>query len=567
MEKVYSTSRGWILNLEGLKSRVAAKDPTAAYGLLAVAVVALIQLFFSLRSGGYFIEQWYWGASAVAVALLGAALVPGYLSSAGRKQWALAGTLIVLTAVVTASIFWSISPVLSFHEASRTAMYAGAFVLLLPAAVRWGSLVEDATIFGALLPAAIFGLLQKILPTSVVYSGFATLETDPRASSTVGYHPTFGMMCAMGALLAISRVGAFRSLISTPLRALYSAAGTIFLVALYFSFSRGAVLALGAGAVVFLLLSKYKFEALGNLAISGLPALWVVSQARELPGIVSRPVSLQVMENDGLALVEPLMRGVVLAFLAQIAFSLLLRAVERFVPEAVRNGLRLAGTVIVGGAMVAGLVLGAAALQRMGGVEELKAQVTSATSGPEASEISRDQTQRLTSVSAENRIELWKIAWANFREHPLTGTGGDTYQIVYEQERPLDSEDVLHPHSMWMSLLSDTGIFAFLAFAVFSVGCLGLAFYNALFKQRSRRSRALIAGCAAALTAYLASSSIDWNWYIPASTLPFFVLAAVAAGTTPRRRKKRSAARSDASGASSSHPNRPELPLTSERPR
>jgi hypothetical protein len=43
---------------------------------------------------------------------------------------------------------------------------------------------------------------------------------------------------------------------------------------------------------------------------------------------------------------------------------------------------------------------------------------------------------------------------------------------------------------------------------------------------------------AAAIMAYLASSSIDRPWYIPASTLPFFVLAAVAARTTRRRGEK-----------------------------
>ncbi|HZC84303.1 MAG TPA: hypothetical protein VE194_07720, partial [Rubrobacter sp.] len=122
--------------------------------------------------------------------------------------------------------------------------------------------------------------------------------------------------------------------------------------------------------------------------------------------------------------------------------------------------------------------------------------------------------------------------------HPLTVTGANTYQIVYEQNKPDNSESVLDAHSVWLSLLSDTGIFSFLAFAAFSVGCLCLAFYNALSTTRTTRSRALLAGSAAALTAYLASSTIDWNWYIPASTLPFFALAAVAAGTTPRRRQR-----------------------------
>ena len=96
----------------------------------------------------------------------------------------------------------------------------------------------------------------------------------------------------------------------------------------------------------------------------------------------------------------------------------------------------------------------------------------------------------------------------------------------------------MHPHSMWMSLLSDTGIFGFLAFAAFCAGCLALTVYNAFSTARDRRSRALLAGSAAAITAYLISSSIDWNWYIPASTLPFFALAALASGTTRRRGQK-----------------------------
>jgi O-antigen ligase len=532
---------GGEVDLKGLRPHSAVGNPIEAYyGLLAVGVVASVQIFFSLRSGGYYVEQWYWGAAAIAATVVGAALIGRHYfstASVGRGQWTLVGALVLLVAIVTASISWSISPVLSVQEASRTAMYAGTFVLLLPAVAYWASLVVDATLFGALLPPAIYGLLQKIFPTSVEYTGTGGLSWDPKVSSTVGYHATFGMMCAMGALLAISRVGAFRSLASLPLRALYSATGTVFLVALYFSFSRGGVLALAVGAVVFLVLSKYRFEALGNAAISSLPALWVVSQARELPGLVSRPVRgwKQAVESDGLALVEPLLKGLLLAFAAQLLFSLLVRAIEKYVPEGVRGGVRLVATVIAAGAVAAALLYGAAAFQKAGGLEELRDRITTDPSELQADALDQDNTQRLTSISGSGRIGLWQIAWENFREHPLTGTGGDTYQIVYEQNTSANSWPSLYPHSVWLSLLSDTGIFAFLAFAAFSVGCLCLAFYNALSSMRTTRSRALLAGSAAAITAYLTSSTIDWNWYIPASTLPFFALAAVAAGTKSRR--------------------------------
>jgi O-antigen ligase len=169
--------------------------------------------------------------------------------------------------------------------------------------------------------------------------------------------------------------------------------------------------------------------------------------------------------------------------------------------------------------------------------EEIQAETV--TKDPD--KLSQDQTARYTSLHAGDRILLWKIAWENWLRYPLIGTGGDTYAIVYEQEKPEGAQDSLYAHSIWMDLLSDTGVFAFLAFATFSVGVLAVAAYNALYKKRSRRSQALIAGSAGAITAYLISSSIDWNWYIPASTLPFFALAAVATGMTRRNRKERPA--------------------------
>lgn len=525
---------------EGLRARLARRDLAYFYGLFAVVVVALVQLYFSLRGGGYFPGQWYWGAAAVAAALGGAAFVPGYLTSpsVGPRQWALTGALFVLVTLATASVLWSISPTLSFNEASRTAMYAAVFALLLPAAARWASLVVDATIVGALLPPALYGLAQKMYPAAVEYTGFLTLQTDPKVSSTVGYHPAFGMMCAMGALLVVARAGSFRSLRSTPTRALLSAAGVVFLVALYFSFSRGALLAFAAGAVVLLVLSKYRFETLGNLAVTALPALWVVSQAREYPGLVTRPVSLEVMKADGLALQGPLIKGVLLALAAQVLLALLLRAVERFVPGDVLRGARIVGATLAVVAVAGVLYFGWTELQQAGGLEQLKSQITTSDAALQEEATATDATRRLTSVSAANRIALWEIAWENFREHPLTGTGGDTYQVVYEEKAPEGSESVLHPHSMWMSLLSDMGLFAFLALAVFCVGLAALGLYNAFYKTRSRRSRAIIAGSAAAVAAYLVSSSIDWNWYIPASTVPFFALAAVVAGMTRRRGRR-----------------------------
>jgi hypothetical protein len=71
-------------------------------------------------------------------------------------------------------------------------------------------------------------------------------------------------------------------------------------------------------------------------------------------------------------------------------------------------------------------------------------------------------------------------------------------------------------------------VFAFLALVGFAVTLVG---YSARATWRSQRGerRILLAGLVSALVVYLVSSFIEWHWYVPGSTLIFFLLAAVTA--------------------------------------
>jgi hypothetical protein len=98
---LFARSREWSsgeeVDLKNLRPRSAVENSIAAYGLLAVAVVVSVQIYFSLRLGGYFIGQWSWGAAPIAAALVGAALIPRYFSTAslGRWQWALVALVVI----------------------------------------------------------------------------------------------------------------------------------------------------------------------------------------------------------------------------------------------------------------------------------------------------------------------------------------------------------------------------------------------------------------------------------------------------------------------------------------
>jgi O-antigen ligase len=138
-----------------------------------------------------------------------------------------------------------------------------------------------------------------------------------------------------------------------------------------------------------------------------------------------------------------------------------------------------------------------------------------------------DVGQRLTSLSLGNRAEYWPLAWEEWKEHPLTGTGAGTFQYVWLENRP-DTKGAKQVHNLYLEQGTETGVFAFLALVGFAVTLVGYS-ARATWRSQGGERRILLAGLVSALVVYLVSSSIEWHWYIPGSTLIFFLLAAVTA--------------------------------------
>jgi O-antigen ligase len=115
---------------------------------------------------------------------------------------------------------------------------------------------------------------------------------------------------------------------------------------------------------------------------------------------------------------------------------------------------------------------------------------------------------------------------------PLTGTGAGTFQYTWLEDRP-NLEGVKQVHNLYLEQGTETGVFAFLALLGFVA-----VFWGTLGGPRGARPlgehRLLLAGLVSTLVIYLASSVFEWHWYMPASTLFFFILAAVAAKAASR---------------------------------
>jgi O-antigen ligase len=135
-----------------------------------------------------------------------------------------------------------------------------------------------------------------------------------------------------------------------------------------------------------------------------------------------------------------------------------------------------------------------------------------------------DVRDRLTSLRSNSRATYWRVAWDEWKERPLTGTGAGTFSYTWLENRPRFG-GVRQVHNVFLEQGAETGIVAFLALTGFAVILSGYAAWAALRATGERK--VLLAGLTGAVVVYLTSSALEWHWYIPASTIYFFILAGV----------------------------------------
>jgi O-antigen ligase len=143
------------------------------------------------------------------------------------------------------------------------------------------------------------------------------------------------------------------------------------------------------------------------------------------------------------------------------------------------------------------------------------------------SEETKNVGQRLTSLDISSRGDYWRVALQAWKENPFTGTGAGTFQYTWLEDRP-SLKGVKQVHNVYLEQGTETGVFAFLALVGFVAVLVGYTGRAALRSGPHTERRLLLAGLLSALSVYLVSSAFEWHWYLPASTLFFFILAAIA---------------------------------------
>ena len=499
------------------KRRTAGRNLTI-FKSLVLAIIIVVTLYGMLNRGLAGVERWLPVAAAVLGLVFITLFVADYFADVPRIAWVLVVLLVVLVVVKGLSLTWSIGRTETVQELLRSSMYLAAFALAAASLSSWrlvGPFVDGMNLIAGAV--AGYGVLQKVNP--VEYP--SNTPDGIRVGSTLEYANTVAVVLGMGIALGLARMTQLRNPVA---RGLYAALILVFGVILYVTFSRGGMLSLAAGLVVLFAVSGRRLEMFGSLLLISGPLVWMVSRVQGLDTFFEYVSEEAPKAADGAAFRNYLIVAVIQAFLLQAVYAFLVGRYE--LAPTVRRALGVAAVV----AVLAGVgALGFLVYGGQQGSDELLGAFSRKVEDTE------DVRDRLTSLSSNSRSNYWRVAWEEWKEHPLTGTGAGTFQYTWLENRP-GFGGVRQVHNVYLEQGTETGVVSFLALTGFATLLLvytGRAAWRTRSGENGDR-KVLLAGLTAAVAVYLVSSALEWHWYIPPSTLYFFILAGVTARLAAR---------------------------------
>jgi hypothetical protein len=464
---------------------------------VAAAVLLAAPTVLAFYSGGYFAEPKTVAAIVVWTLVLAlAALGPAPLPRGRAGRVALAG-LVLLTAWSALSVTWAPLAGPAIQSVVRLLLYTGALLLAVGAlsSPRTIRAVEPALAAGITVVIG-YGLAGRLLPGMIELA--RSRGAGGRLEQPITYWNAEGALAAMGLVLCARLAGDP----SRPrwMRAAAAAAAAPLGAGVYLSYSRGAIAAAVVGLVVLVAAAPTRAQ-LRAAAVALAVAVLAAAASAACPGVASLEGGERT--RDG---------AIALALLIGIAAVAGLFTMRSRLPEgALRRSRRLGrvGAVVLAAAAI-GLVAGGL------GERPTDAQLAAgATAG------------RLTTTTSY-RYEYWRVALRELRREPLRGLGAGGFRVAWLKQRPV-AEAVRDTHSIELEMAAELGLVGLLAF-VAMVGGAVVAGRDAL-----RREPEVVAGMCAATVAWVLHASIDWDWQLPAVSLPAVILAGVMIGVAAPR--------------------------------
>jgi hypothetical protein len=506
----------------------------AAAALAAALVLLILYAAFAHGAGGLAAGARVQAILAAIAALAGIGCLWTGTLHFTRSRAALGGFALLLGFAVWSgiSLAWSVSADSTWVELNRDLTYLVllALAIVVGASAQRAEELTATTFLAGTLLVTLYALGQKLLPGLRISGVFSLDHTGalPRLQEPLGYWNALCLFITLGVPTALAlSVERGRS---PQLRLAALVALQCMLLTIGFTFSRGGLIALAVALIVIVIASGARLRALMWLGVAGLGAAPGLAYGLTDGSLTQANVALGQRESAGAILLAVLVASVVLV--AVIARWLRAQEMSRRVDEAAQRRLGAALGGVVLGAVIVALAL--VSLSGRGLAGTVSHAWHSFTATRATSNYSPD---RLLSADSENRWVWWKEAAGAFSDRPLGGWGAGTFGTVHLLYRR-DTLSVDQPHSVPMQFLSETGLVG----ALLGLGALVVLLVAAGRAVRARpagRERLMAAALLAGAAAYVVHALYDWDWDIPAVTLPALLFLGVLAGASPASRRMR----------------------------
>ena len=473
--------------------------------MICALIVAL-----GFRAGGFYAGVTGLAALVLALGLALRILVAGRPFAGWSGGLALAsGALALYAAWTLASVAWSHAPARALVEFDRALLYLLVLVVCGLTPTRPKDLSRLLLGVAAALSAiCLAGLLSRLLPDVVAASPNIVSE---RLSFPLTYWNAMGIASTLALVLLthLTASGAEPRVVRVGAAALMPAVA----VALFLTFSRGAIWVMPVGLVAYGLLAHPR-GLLTALPAAGLPAAVAVYVAYGADALTKSDWATSAAAADEGHKLLAVVAGCMLAAAVLRALGLLIDARVQRIRVAPRR-LRAARWGLVGLTVVA-VAAGALAADAPARVDSIRQTWERGTFLQTA-----NLRDRLLSTSDNGRVLHWRVAADAFAAHPLLGTGAGTYRLSWEQRREATFQ-VNDGHSLYLEVLSELGVPGL----VFLVVALGTVLAGGVRRLAGAERHAHAAVLAAGLV-LLIHAGVDWDWEMPAVFLWFFAAGGV----------------------------------------
>ncbi len=485
-------------------------------GLIGLMLLpgALI-VFLGFNAGGYFP-----GTPAVAALVLTQILLVRIVQARHPFEGLAPMTLVAIGALACYAALTLVSGIWS-HSVSRALIEFDRAWLYLLVLVLFGT-VQASTenmrwlVRGLVLGVSIVcvsGLVTRLLP-NVWHT--APGVSNERLSYPVTYWNTLGLLASLGIVLAFHLSCSLSE--RRVVRVLAAGVLPLLALTLFFTFSRGAMLACGIGMVSYLLVARPRGLPSAVIAVVPTTAVLILLAYRaNLLDTLDPTTRRAVAQGHHLALAAGVCVLVSMAarlLLASVLDRRLRRSTRRpRLDASLKRGAMLAA-VAVAVAVVAFFALGAPHALAHDWDRFIGGASTTAKGG--------DLRRRLTDPSNDGRTPLWRVALRGFSASPLHGAGAGMYQTLWDRERSQFAY-VINAHSLYLQAMAELGVPGLLLLLVL----VGATILGLGLRARGRQ-RTLYGALLAAAVVWALHAGVDWDWEMPVVTIGFFAIAGLA---------------------------------------